>query len=382
MNKSYLCKSAFILLALCFSWNLHARSINTTPTPSSPLHTIQYKVVSFFAELFSIEKTLEEVDSIESSDLMTATASAVLLLATGDYRSIGSGNWDDPTVWEVYNGSTWDPAINYPGEITETPAPEVTIQAGHTISVLIDLSTQAIGELIINGTLILGNGTSTQQLTTITTDLITIGSTGTLTFDGNKVRLTLPNSNAAILIQTGGTVNGDCTNNDEIYIDTTKYATCVGSGSTTYSFGDLIAAGGTFNAEITIPASDPYPTEACSLVSLTGGYTGTATTPVTYSWEVTDPSSSTTSLGTSTTASFTPTTVGTYLVSFEVTDANYTNVETLVVNVGVDVTPPTAVCQDITVQLDTNGNASITAAQVDGGSSDACGIQALAIDVN
>ena len=39
-----------------------------------------------------------------------------------------------------------------------------------------------------------------------------------------------------------------------------------------------------------------------------------------------------------------------------------------------DVIPPTAVCQNITVQLDTSGSAIITASDVDGGSTDACGI--------
>ena len=42
-----------------------------------------------------------------------------------------------------------------------------------------------------------------------------------------------------------------------------------------------------------------------------------------------------------------------------------------------DSTPPTAVCQDITVQLDANGTVSITAADIDGGSTDNCGIASL-----
>ncbi|GEQ85765.1 hypothetical protein ULMS_12730 [Patiriisocius marinistellae] len=46
-----------------------------------------------------------------------------------------------------------------------------------------------------------------------------------------------------------------------------------------------------------------------------------------------------------------------------------------------DTTAPTAVCQDITVMLDANGTATITAADVDGGSSDACGIEFTAIDI-
>ncbi|WP_171017355.1 malectin domain-containing carbohydrate-binding protein [Maribacter sp. ACAM166] len=47
-----------------------------------------------------------------------------------------------------------------------------------------------------------------------------------------------------------------------------------------------------------------------------------------------------------------------------------------------DTTDPIALCQNITVELDATGNASITAADVDGGSSDNDGIASLAIDVN
>jgi hypothetical protein len=42
---------------------------------------------------------------------------------------------------------------------------------------------------------------------------------------------------------------------------------------------------------------------------------------------------------------------------------------------------PVAVCQDITVQLDPSGNATIIASQIDNGSNDACGIQSLALNI-
>ena len=45
----------------------------------------------------------------------------------------------------------------------------------------------------------------------------------------------------------------------------------------------------------------------------------------------------------------------------------------------VDAIPPVAVCQDITVELDASGIATITAADVDGGSTDNCGIASLAV---
>ncbi len=44
-----------------------------------------------------------------------------------------------------------------------------------------------------------------------------------------------------------------------------------------------------------------------------------------------------------------------------------------------DEQPPTALCQNITVQLDANGNGSTTAAAVDNGSSDACGVASLSL---
>ncbi|MEK6155255.1 ExeM/NucH family extracellular endonuclease [Flavobacteriaceae bacterium 3-367] len=49
---------------------------------------------------------------------------------------------------------------------------------------------------------------------------------------------------------------------------------------------------------------------------------------------------------------------------------------------GDDMVPPTAVCRNITVSLDSEGNATITAADVDGGSSDNVGIASLTIDTD
>src|SRR5690606_7348083 len=42
---------------------------------------------------------------------------------------------------------------------------------------------------------------------------------------------------------------------------------------------------------------------------------------------------------------------------------------------------PVAAAKDITVQLDANGAATITAADIDNGSNDACGIASLSLDV-
>jgi hypothetical protein len=70
--------------------------------------------------------------------------------------------------------------------------------------------------------------------------------------------------------------------------------------------------------------------------------------------------------------------VGT-LVTLTVTDNNG-NVSTCTSTVTVeDNIAPNAICQDLTVQLDATGNATITAAQIDNGSTDACGIASLSL---
>ncbi|MCG3165186.1 MAG: hypothetical protein POELPBGB_00948 [Bacteroidia bacterium] len=69
---------------------------------------------------------------------------------------------------------------------------------------------------------------------------------------------------------------------------------------------------------------------------------------------------------------------GTYTAT--VTDANgcgASNSFTLVAQA--DVTPPTALCRNITIQLDAFGNVSTTAAAVDAGSSDGCGAVTLSL---
>ncbi|MBX7240958.1 MAG: HYR domain-containing protein [Bacteroidia bacterium] len=71
--------------------------------------------------------------------------------------------------------------------------------------------------------------------------------------------------------------------------------------------------------------------------------------------------------------------IGVNIVTLTASDANG-NTATCNANVTVqDNTPPSMICQNLTVQLDNTGNVSITAAQVDNGSSDACGISGLSL---
>ncbi len=72
--------------------------------------------------------------------------------------------------------------------------------------------------------------------------------------------------------------------------------------------------------------------------------------------------------------------VGDNNVTLTVTDAQGNSATCVAVVAIEDVTDPVVICMDITVQLDVNGMATITPADVDGGSTDACGIASLSID--
>lgn len=79
-------------------------------------------------------------------------------------------------------------------------------------------------------------------------------------------------------------------------------------------------------------------------------------------------------------ASFNCSNLGTETVTLSVFDS-YNNSSSCTADVTVlDTVSPTAICQDITVQLDASGNASIVASQIDNGSSDVCGIAGISLD--
>src|SRR5690606_30020617 len=74
--------------------------------------------------------------------------------------------------------------------------------------------------------------------------------------------------------------------------------------------------------------------------------------------------------------------VGANTIEFTATDVNG-NVSSCSFTITViDTEAPVAVCQNITIQLDEFGNAGIVAADVDGGSTDQCGVANISIDID
>ncbi|WMN11066.1 choice-of-anchor D domain-containing protein [Marivirga salinae] len=77
---------------------------------------------------------------------------------------------------------------------------------------------------------------------------------------------------------------------------------------------------------------------------------------------------------------FTAADLGEQTVTLTVTDASGNEATCTAVVTVEDIIAPTAICQAITVQLDADGNASITAEQINNGSTDNGGIATLALD--
>jgi hypothetical protein len=95
---------------------------------------------------------------------LAALQSEALAQATGDYRTIASGNWNDTSVWERFNNPDWEPAVSTP---TST-ANVITISNPYVVTVTANVTVDQVvvaagAQVVVNSgiTLTLANGTGT-----------------------------------------------------------------------------------------------------------------------------------------------------------------------------------------------------------------------------
>lgn len=177
--------------------------------------------------------------------------------------------------------------------------------------------------------------------------------------------------------------------------------TLTASGGVSYEWNDLstnamrtVSAAGSYTVEVTdangctdteTVTVTTVPTPTCNITSgptsvcpNSTGHVYTATGGGTYAWVV-DGDGTINGGNTGSSVTVDAGAAGTYTVTVTVTDNGCTSSCSQVVNVE-DTVDPVAICQDITVQLDVFGNVSITEAQIDNGSNDACGIQSISLN--
>ena len=184
---------------------------------------------------------------------------------------------------------------------------------------------------------------------------------------------------------TSGDVDNGSSDNcsvDSLNLDISSF-TCsnVGANTVTLTVKDTDNNSGTCTSTVTVIDSTA-PTAACQNVTVYLDGTGNGTVSATDADGGSNDICGVGSISIST-SSVTCSNIGTTISdTLVVTDVN-TNTASCTFTISVaDTTGPTAVCTDITVQLDGGGTASIVAADVDGGSSDNCGVTSSSVSVS
>ncbi len=148
--------------------------------------------------------------------------------------------------------------------------------------------------------------------------------------------------------------------------------TCAEVGNQTVTLTVVDVNGNSSTCTSTVTVEDNVaPTVSCLNVTVPLDATGNAAITVS---DINNNSTDNCAIATTTLdiTSFNCSYVGPNTVNLTVTDLNGNSTTCTSTVTVTDVTPPTAICQDITVQLDAAGSASITAAQIDNGSTDVC----------
>ncbi|TDE05968.1 T9SS sorting signal type C domain-containing protein [Flavobacterium sandaracinum] len=249
------------------------------PLPNPTFYTVVFLFLSlFFANLLFAQTT------------------------SGDYRSVGAGNWTTLSSWQYYNGTAWVTPSGispqgYPGQFAG--AGTVTIRNGNSITLNANITNRftalIIGESLTATTTFFGNFSIGGDFQLNTLDVV-ISKYGLLQFTDNKGSLYLPASTGILIDPLGGLAKvggpGNCNNNVNIFIGEVEYGVCTGNGAL-FTFEEVNNSGGTLYA---IPTSNS-PVCKNNTINLLGSYSGKSgnttsvgsTLGVNYSWSIKDP---------------------------------------------------------------------------------------------
>ncbi|MGY3794286.1 immunoglobulin domain-containing protein [Aquimarina sp. 433] len=231
--------------------------------------------------------------------------------SVNDYRTNGlDGNWTNVAIWEVFNGTTWVPATNYPGQVAGTNDISIIGNSEVTINSTIPNSFNSLS--IGPGTMFVDADSS------LDTPLITLNTGGIAEWTSNNTDLALP-ANASIVINGGNLVeDSPCNATKTITIGTSVFASCNGGGGgVDYDFGDINNNGGTLNVS---PTSNG-PLCVGQTLNLFANPGGAGSSGATFSWSGTGPGgySFSSTLQDPTESSITA--IGTYTYTVTITDS-------------------------------------------------------------
>ncbi len=185
-----------------------------------------------------------------------------------------------------------------------------------------------------------------------------------------------------VTITTGDIDNGSSDNCGitSMSLDVTSFD-CTDIGANTVTLTVTDAAGQTDNCTATVTVVDNLaPTVICQNITVPLDGTGNATITT---GDIDNGSTDNCAIASMSLdiTSFDCTDVGPNTVTLTVTDAAGNSDNCTATVTIVETTPPVAACQNITVNLDAAGNATITTGDIDNGSTDNCGIASMSLDV-
>lgn len=101
--------------------------------------------------LYRMKIYVRDGDNWSTGVLVTGTPNTT----TGDFQSVTSGNWNNNTTWQKWNGTTW--VATAAGEYPNTPTASATVLSGHTVTVngsgpysFLNLTIQSGGKVYCN----------------------------------------------------------------------------------------------------------------------------------------------------------------------------------------------------------------------------------------
>jgi len=153
-------------------------------------------------------------------------------------------------------------------------------------------------------------------------------------------------------------------------------------GTTLNTFNVTDACGNTTSCSFSVTVQDnEAPTTVCQDITVQLDVNGTA---IIIASDIDNGSTDACGIGTLAidTDTFNCTNIGNNLVTLTVTDTNGNSSQCIATITVEDTVAPSVVCQNITIQLDAAGEASILPSDIDNGSTDACGINNISIDID
>lgn len=193
--------------------------------------------------------------------------------SAGDFRSISSGNWNNPATWEVFNGVSWISATSYPGQNAD--ANQVLIGNGNTVTLNVDITSYMLNNLVI------GDNSGADDILLLPDNGDFEVNIQTLAVESDGILEWVKNANirfpeGAIIYNNGGTISTSksCNASQVIFIGNDKFSTCNGKGGSDYSFDDIESAlpPPTSDGDITECEENPIQTLTASATPPSGAY--------------------------------------------------------------------------------------------------------------